>query len=112
MSNVRLCKGPRPPAHTPPAAAARRTLYATDGPEVLDELRACASFGGGSRGKRPRLHSLIELAGIPTRGMSDASFARIWTEVEILVGAQVVVGTFSSNVGRLVRAGRALAALS
>ena len=87
-------------------------FVATDGPEVLDELRACASFGGGSRGKRPRLHSLIELAGIPTRGMSDASFARIWTEVEILVGAQVVVGTFSSNVGRLVRAGRALAALS
>ena len=59
-------------------------FVATDGPEVLDELRACASFGGGSRGKRPHLHTLIELAGIPTRGMSDASFARIWTEVEIL----------------------------
>ena len=47
---------------------------------------------------------LHNIAGQPPRNELRSGVYRLLAELQLLVGANVTVGTFSSNVGRLVQA--------
>ena len=84
------------PTSTGGASDTMHVFVATDELAVLDELRACTP-------PHWRVHSFAD-AGPPGRGMNTSVVLRIWAEVILLASARVVVGTHSSNIGRLVQA--------
>ena len=69
---------------------------ATDDISTVDELRACP--------EAQQLDWRITHAqSDPSRGIEAAVTYRLWAEMTLLAHATWVVGTFSSNVGRLVQ---------
>ena len=78
----------------------RDVFVATDDPSAVSELRACARVAWGEEWT---LYSLVELYGAPPRGLNERAVYWLWAELMLLVRAELCVGTFSSNIGRLVQ---------
>ena len=78
-------------------------FVATDDPAVLRELRRCPPPPEVKKPQAYRFVSLVEGWRAPSRGFGHEQLLRLWAEVEVLCQARAVVGTFSSNLGRLVQ---------
>jgi hypothetical protein len=73
-------------------------FVATDDFNVIDELQACPIARRHTWSFRT-----FEALGAPRRGENLETTLRLWAEILLLKQAAAVVGTFSSNVGRLVQ---------
>ena len=73
-----------------------QVFVATDDLSTVDELAACETT-------RSLQWGLWHFDGQPGRGTSEAITYRLWAEVTMLRDATWAVGTFTSNVGRLVQ---------
>ena len=69
---------------------------ATDNLTSVDEFAACKMT-------RSLDWKLWSASDNPARGMNGSVTYRLWADILLLVGADWVVGTFSSNIGRLVQ---------
>ena len=71
-------------------------FIATDDITIVPQLRECPVVAENG-------WALHHLPGQPPRNERRSSIFRVLAELQLLVGAAFVVGTFSSNVGRLVQ---------
>jgi hypothetical protein len=81
-----------------PARARELPVFvATDDLAAVEQLRGCREAMQHNWSVVPFGHTN------PTRGEAGGVVFRLWAEVTLLVEAAFVVGTFSSNTGRLVQ---------
>ena len=76
--------------------SAGHIFVATDDLSILPELRICETTVS-------RSWVLHHFDGSPSRGISGDVTYRLWAEVRLMVRAAWCVGTYSSNIGRLVQ---------